>query len=259
MSSRFWPVLVAVAVFFGPSAEGGTKLVGTLDTNLSLTASGNPHHIEGTVTIPAGVTVKAGPGVQFTGDAKSVLAVKQKGALHLMGAKGQEIVLVRVGLNCRLGATLLAKNCRVSSPDQDVLLNVSSAGMIWMKDVLFSGSRIVLGNRGAIRMTNCRFSDCQVGFCQWGWTGPYCVAEDCRFSKCKIELGFMVMASKCEFKSSEFDWAHPADLGLRRPVVARTSTFCDQSWQSIQNALRRASFPEKRLTVKRAPSRKNSK
>ena len=252
-------LVVAVIGFVTPRAgEAATTLVGTIGVDRTLSARGNPHVVDGTVTIPTGVTVKAGSGVRFVGNDKSILAVKQGGELHLLGAPDRRVILERVALSCR-GSTLLAKHCEMSSPAQTVVLYASGAARIWVRHSRFSGCEFSLGNRGAIKLSNCHFEESSFSFGVWGWSGPYGAAESCVLSKCRIALGFMVIAGKCDFRNCEFPGELSGEIGLRKPVIARSSVFCDKSWKSVQNAEHRASFPDKPLIVKRARSLKPRK
>lgn len=261
MSSRFWSVLVTVAILCRLSADGSTRLVGTIERDLSLTAEGNPHVVQGTVTIPQGVSVKAGPGVVFSGVEHPRLAVARLGKLSLLGKKGREIVLKGVAVRCVDGSAFLAMHCEVVKPADFVYLACGRDGKIWVRDSRFDGCRFGLGGGRTMRISSCRFDDCTFSFSSWGVGPPYAGVENCKFADCTVDLGLVVGAERCGFRTCRFPWelkgnARVVRIELSVPVTVRTCAFCDESWRSMKEALLRASFPRERLTVERAKSLK---
>lgn len=258
MSSRSWSALVAVAVLCGLSADGSTRLVGTLEKDMSLTASGNPHVVTGTVTIPRGVSVKAGPGVVFSGVEVPRLVVARLGELRLLGEKGREIVLKGVAVRCVDGSAFLAMHCEVVKPAESVYVACGRDGKIWVRDSRFDGCRLGLGGSRSMRISSCRFDDCTFSFSSWVVGPPYHIVENCKFADCTVDLSLVVGAVRSGFRTCRFPWELKGNavlsVHLSVPVTVRTCAFCDESWSSMKEALLRASFPRERLTVERAKS-----
>lgn len=260
-SQRLLLVVVVVALAYSRPGEGATTLVGTIDRDRQLTAGGNPHKVDGRVTIASGATLRVGPGVNLTGGKGSRLDVKTGAVLRLLGTQERPITFTGVGFVCEEESSCLAKYCRVAGPCEELFLSGRGEGRRWFRDCAFATAQLRLDSGDGLRFQDCKLSDCVVR--GQGMTRcTYPTILRCAFSTCRVNLLVVVGAKSCRFKGCDFSERTPPQLGssttvyLSRPVAVRTCTFCDKSWQSIQDVLRRASFPDKPLKVERAPSPK---
>lgn len=254
-------VISSVALFVRAGEAGGT-LKGTVDRSLRLAAKNGPYTIDGAVTIPAGITVAAGPGVELSGNAGSSLRVA--GKLLLLGTTKRPVLVTGGVIACSFPRSkheppytrFVAKHCKFSQGECRLQRGWPGSRALSgeIKDCTFDNCKLELSANRHISVVNCQFEGCNFHMSLGAKHCMHASVERCRFLQCRFALTVILSVQTCEFRECVF--AGDA-LRIPRPWTVSGCRFCDKSWADLQECLSKASFPDQRLTVRLGPRLKD--